>query len=653
MQGRKPDASSRIPESFIHDVLSRTDIVSLVDAYVPLKRAGRNYTACCPFHKEKTPSFSVSPDKQFYYCFGCGATGNAISFVMDYQRLDFVAALKQLARAAGMELPKSEEFRGPSYQPLYEALAFANQFFQAQLKNPQIGKRGQQYFRQRKVSGETAKEFNLGYAPAGWDNLIQAAKAAGISLQNLLQTGLVTEKSETKHFDMFRDRVMFPIRNTKGQVIGFGGRVLGDDKPKYLNSPETPVFHKRRELYGLYEARQAGKFERLLVVEGYMDVIALAQYGLRYAVATLGTATSTEHIELMYRQVSEIVFCFDGDAAGRRAAWRALESALPALRDGRQARFLFLPEGEDPDTLIRVEGKELFEDRMKRATPLGEFLFDHLKDEIDTSSLEGKARLAKAAQPLIALLPQGVLRQLMTQRLSELTGLDTHTLTQALAGEAPSSPSEASNKPGTTESVTAAGADADQVYSYDDYAQFSEPEDESQQFEPYPSEQKFKGKGKGKVFDKKKGGPIQREPLPQREKAAPVTSFIDRTIQILLHAPDAAAQLEIPAELNTLTKPNAKLLRDLLEFSHSEPHCNIISVLAHWHGTEEAEQLFALAAREFLLEPKDQSVSLKDALLNVRKLYVEEELQKLLQSNSPDKDKLRELLNLKNVLTKH
>ncbi|HET8668146.1 MAG TPA: DNA primase [Terriglobales bacterium] len=650
MQGRKPDANSRIPESFIHDVLSRTDIVSLIDAYVPLKRAGRNYTACCPFHKEKTPSFSVSPDKQFYYCFGCGATGNAISFVMDYQRLDFIGALKQLARVAGMELPKSEEFRGPSYQPLYNALAFANQFFQDQLRNPQNGKRGQQYFKQRKVTGETAKAFALGYAAPGWDNLIQAAKKAGIATEHLLQTGLITEKSPQKQFDMFRDRVMFPIRNLKGQVIGFGGRVLGDEKPKYLNSPETPVFHKRRELYGLYEARQAGKFERLLVVEGYMDVIALAQFGVRYAVATLGTATSTEHIELMFKQVTEIVFCFDGDAAGRRAAWRALESALPALRDGRQASFLFLPEGEDPDSLIRVEGKELFEDRLKRATPLGEYLFEHLKEEIDTRSLEGKARFAKTAQPLIALLPQGVLRQLMTQHLSELTGLDIHTLTQALAGEAPA------QTPAETSSARHAEPDhtnfdeADYPAYYDSRPDYPEPEQDQPGYEPYPAEPK---KLKGKFFDKKKGNPIQRQPLPQRVSAAPVTSLIDQTIQILLHAPDAAAQLEIPNELNALTKPNAKLLRELLEFAHSEPHCNIISILAHWHGTEEAEQLFALAAKEFLLEAKNQSVSLKDALLNVRRLYVDEALQKLLQSNPPDKEKLRELLNLQNALKKH
>jgi len=635
MQGRKPDAaSSRIPESFIHDVLSRTDIVSLIDAYVPLKRAGRNYTACCPFHKEKTPSFSVSPDKQFYYCFGCGATGNAISFIMDYQRQDFIGALKQLARVAGMELPKSEEFRGPSYQPLYHALAFANQFFQDQLKSPQTGKRGQQYFRQRKVTGETAKAFGLGYAAPGWDNLIQAAKKAGISLQHLLETGLITEKSETKQFDMFRDRVMFPIRNLKGQVIGFGGRVLGDEKPKYLNSPETPVFHKRRELYGLYEARQAGKFERLLVVEGYMDVIALAQCGLRYAVATLGTATSTEHIELMFKQVNEIVFCFDGDAAGRRAAWRALESALPALRDGRQAGFLFLPDGEDPDSLVRVEGKELFEDRLKRATPLGEYLFEHLKEEIDTHSLEGKARFAKTAQPLIALLPQGVLRQLMTQKLSELTGLDTHTLAQALAGEAPTPQEPEPNYP----PVVVPGDEAA------DYADYFDAQN------PAPTQEKGR---KGEFFNKQKGNPIQRQPLPQRDNTAPVTSLIDKTIQILLHSPDAAMQLEIPQELNQLTKPNAKLLRELLEFAHSEPHCNIISILAHWHGTDEAEQLFALAAKEFLLEPKNQTVSLKDALLNVRRLYVDEALQKLLQSNPPDKEKLRELLNLQNALKKH
>lgn len=642
MQGRKPDARGRIPEGFIHDVLSRTDVVTLIDSYVPLKRAGRNYTACCPFHKEKTPSFSVSPDKQFYYCFGCGAAGDAISFVMDYQRSDFITAVKQLARSAGMEVPNAEEFQGPSYKPLYDALAFANDFFQQKLKDPQTGKSGQSYFKKRKLTREIAREFNLGYAPPGWDNLILAAKKAGVSLQNLLQTGLITEKSETKQFDMFRDRVMFPIRDIKGRIIGFGGRVLGDEKPKYLNSPETPVFHKRRELYGLFEARQAGKLEKLLVVEGYMDVIALAQFGVRYAVATLGTATSTEHIELMYRQVNEIIFCFDGDAAGRRAGWRALESALPALRDGRQAGFLFLPEGEDPDTLIRVDGCELFEHKLKSAMPLGEFLFEHLKSEIDTSSFEGKAKLAKAAQPLIAQLPEGVLKQLMTQRLSELTGLDVITLSRALTGESAHQATETSTKPDPARNIPANDdyefAPAYEIISHPEYNDWQEQKSEKNQ--------RYGKKDKA-------GNPIQRRPLPKPEQRMQVTSLIDNTIQILLHAPDAAATLEIPNELNALEKPNAKLLRELLEFTHNEPHCNTISVLAHWHGTEEADQLFALAAREFLLEPKTQSISLKEALLGLRKLYVDEELHKLLQSNAPDKEKLRELLNLKNVLTKH
>lgn len=373
-----------IPQSFIDDLLNRTDIVEVVSSRIQLKKTGKNYSACCPFHKEKTPSFTVSPDKQFYYCFGCGAGGNALGFVMDHDQLEFPQAVEELAKRAGMDVPREERGgrghtpRQPTDSPLYPLLSAAAEFYKQALKSHPARKAAVNYLKGRGLTGEIARDFGLGFAPPGWDNLLKHLGGDNLQLKAMLDAGLLVENSDTgKRYDRFRDRVMFPIRDSRGRIIAFGGRVLGDDKPKYLNSPETPVFHKGQELYGLYEARQKNRdLDEIMVVEGYMDVIALAQQGIRNAVATLGTATSEEHIKRLFRLVPSILFCFDGDQAGRKAAWRALESVLPNLQDGKRVRFLFLPEGEDPDSLVRAEGEDAFRARItQQAQPLAEYFF--------------------------------------------------------------------------------------------------------------------------------------------------------------------------------------------------------------------------------------------------------------------------------------
>ena len=355
----------RIPQQFIEELLGRADIVELIDKRVPLKKQGREFAACCPFHNEKSPSFFVSPVKQFYHCFGCGAHGTALSFLIEYEHMEFPEAVRELASLVGMEMPQLErgEDKTSVLAPLYEVLDRAARYYREQLKRaPQAI----DYLKNRGLTGEIAAEFGLGYVPAGWDNLLKVVGTDSGSQQALLGAGMLIEKEgEHRFHDRFRERVMFPIRDSRGRIIGFGGRILDKGEPKYLNSPETALFHKGRELYGLYEARQALRdIPRLLVVEGYMDVVALAQYGLRYAVATLGTSTTEEHLKKLFRVAPEVVFCFDGDRAGRAAAWRALENALPEAQDGRQIRFLFLPDGEDPDTLVRKEGKDAFEKRI-------------------------------------------------------------------------------------------------------------------------------------------------------------------------------------------------------------------------------------------------------------------------------------------------
>ena len=409
-----------IPESFIQELLHRVDIVDLIDAHVPLRKAGANYAACCPFHNEKTPSFTVSPTKQFYHCFGCGAHGTAIGFLMEYSGLGFVDAVKDLAARVGMLVPDDtgRTHDGPRLPALNELMARASRYYYEQLKRSE---KAIAYLKQRGVSGEIAQRFGIGYAPDGWQNL--AAVFEDYSASGLQQAGLVIRNEQGRLYDRFRDRVMIPIVSPKGDVIAFGGRVLGEGEPKYLNSPETPLFEKGRELFGLPQARQALREKNAaIVVEGYMDVVALAQHGVGNAVATLGTATTGTHVQKLLRQVDRVVFCFDGDAAGRKAAWRALENSLDALPEQKSVGFAFLPEPEDPDSYVRTHGTAAFERLLAQAMPLSEFMLKELASRCDMTNAEGRARLVAEAKPLLARLQTPLLRLQLVKRLAEASG---------------------------------------------------------------------------------------------------------------------------------------------------------------------------------------------------------------------------------------
>jgi len=412
--------AGRIPDSFLDELVARSDIVEVISARVPLKKAGREYKACCPFHNEKSPSFWVSPDKQFYHCFGCGAHGTVIGFLMQYEKMEFLDAVADLAQRAGLEMPRSaREARDPGSVDLHDLMARVSRFFEQNLAD---NARARAYVEARGVEAKTRAQFALGYAPDSWDALLKRFGADEEERRRLLQVGLVVEREARAgerapgYYDRFRDRLMFPIRDSRGRVIGFGGRVIDQGEPKYLNSPETPLFHKGRELYGLFEARQArSDLQRLVIVEGYMDVVRLHQAGITHAVATLGTATTQEHLGKIFRLTSEVVFCFDGDRAGRQAAWRALENSLPQALDGRALKFMFLPEGHDPDTLVGAE--------------------------VDLDHVDGRAKLKALAMPLFARMPEGIYREMLAEQLAARVGMPAATLKRAFAaggaGKAP------------------------------------------------------------------------------------------------------------------------------------------------------------------------------------------------------------------------
>jgi len=412
-----------IPKNFIQDLLNRLDIVDVVERYVPLKKAGANFVACCPFHNEKSPSFTVSQTKQFYHCFGCGAHGTAIGFVMEHAGLGYVDAIEELARSVGLEVPNERPAAGEAYQKvapdLYEVMQTATRYYREQLK---LDQRAIDYLKQRGLSGEIAAKFGIGYAPDGWQNL--SAAFPDYQDATLNETGLVITSDEGKRYDRFRDRIMFPIINVRGQVIGFGGRVLDKGEPKYLNSPETPLFEKGRELYGLFQAQKAIRAgQQVLVVEGYMDVVALAQHGVEYAVATLGTATTPNHIQKLLRLTEHIVFCFDGDKAGQRATWRALENALPYLQDGKRISFLFLPVEHDPDSFVREFGKAVFEQRIQEAMPLSAYLLREASAELDLRTQEGRNQLLQRAKPLLTAIVAPATALLLRKEVAALSGV--------------------------------------------------------------------------------------------------------------------------------------------------------------------------------------------------------------------------------------
>jgi DNA primase len=544
-----------IPQSFIDDLVARTDIVELIGSRVPLKKAGREYRACCPFHSEKTPSFWVSPDKQFYHCFGCGAHGTALGFLMNYDRMTFPEAVEELAARAGVDVPREarrdDDTRAPT-EPLYELNGRVAAFYAQELARDT---RALEYVRRRGLEPATLKQFQIGYAPNSWNELLRRFGGGEVERRALAEVGLVVEREAQtaregeRFYDRFRDRLMFPIRDARGRVIAFGGRIIDQGEPKYLNSPESALFHKGRELYGLYEARRGEtgqprtKLTRLLVVEGYMDVVRLHQAGIGYAVATLGTATTPEHLKRMFRLVSEVVFCFDGDRAGRAAAWRALGNALPEAREGRELRFLFLPEGEDPDSLVGREGRDAFEARLDSALPLSEYLVRELGEQFDLAHADGRARFAAAAQPLLAKVPDGVFRELLLARLAETIGLPAERLERLWAtgsqpGESRAKPASAAHQGGRPTATSA---------------------------------------GRG--------------------------SLVRQAITLLVHFPRAASGVAagVLDALEGLPQPGVPLLRELLSQQREDPCETTAQLLERWRQRAEAPQLARLASTPVLL----------------------------------------------------
>jgi len=570
-----------IPQTFIDDLLDRVDIVDVVNSRVQLKKAGKNYKACCPFHEEKSPSFTVAQDKQFFYCFGCGAGGNALGFVMEFDRVDFLPAVEMLAKNAGLEIPREaapDRAVSKKKDNLYSILTESDHFFRQQLRSHQGAATAVDYLKGRGLSGQIAAAFGVGYAPPGWDNLLNAAGTEPDKIKLLEESGmLIVKPEEKKQYDRFRHRIMFPIRDQRGRTIGFGGRVLDDSTPKYLNSPETPVFHKGRELYGLYEARQALKeIPCLIMVEGYMDVIALAQYRIHNAVATLGTALTENHLQKLFRYTSELVFCFDGDSAGVRAAGRSLEIALPEMRDGVSAKFLFLPDGEDPDSMVRKLGSDEFQKQVEGATPLSEFLFDQLSEGIDTSTADGKARLSKVCAPQINRIPQGVFRQLMLEELSRRTGISADNLRDYVASHKPPEQRTAAQP----SSAPAQGSQGQQ-----DPGNYDEPMETR--------------------------GDLDYEPFPElvaerrsKMRLAPI-KFLTA---LLLNHPDLAQHIEDISLLDSSTDADMALFLRVLKVVRDNPHYKPSHIFAYWLGThgnqDETKVLQSLAASELYHPPK-------------------------------------------------
>lgn len=544
--------SGLIPQDFIDDLIARADVVEIVGRRVQLKKAGREFKACCPFHDEKTPSFTVSPGKGFYHCFGCGAHGTAIGFLMEFDHMSFVEAIESLASSMGVEVPRSESDKpARRYDELFSLMDSVARYWQAAMKETQTAV---DYLKNRGIDGATAKRFGIGYAPDGWSNVLDKFGKSSEATERLLATGLIIRKDSGQHYDRFRDRIMFPIRDTRGRTIGFGGRTLGDGEPKYLNSPETVLFHKGRELYGLFEARQALRnIEQLVVVEGYMDVVALARHGIDFSVATLGTATTSEHLNQLFRLTENVFFCFDGDRAGKAAAWRALENALPQIREGRQIRFVFLPEGQDPDSFVNENGADAFVDALDNGVALSGFLIDELASQVDMESVDGRARLAELARPLVNKIPTGVYRELLTESLAAAVGLTAAKLEKMIAG-------------GTAQD----------------------------------------GKAKAPLTG---AGRERRKPV-----RAGNPSVVRHALTIILNHPVAGRTLDID-KLAGVNRPGTDLLRAVIETVRAQPNITTAGLLERWRHDTHGRHLGKLAAAALPLdEDFDPAAELDECL---------------------------------------
>jgi DNA primase len=540
-----------IPQGFIDELIARADIVEIIGARVPLKKAGREYKACCPFHGEKTPSFTVSPQKQFYHCFGCGVHGTVLGFLMQHDRLSFPEAIEDLAARVGLEIPRAaaegQSTARRADDSAFELMARVARFYGETLSRDV---RAKNYLQQRGLTKEIIDRFAIGYAPNSWNEVLKRFGGSEEARRSLSDLGLIVERDRAqaregeKHYDRFRDRIMFPIRDARGRTIAFGGRVIDQGEPKYLNSPETVLFHKGRELYGLHEVRQSRTpLSRLMVVEGYMDAVRLHQFGIAYAVATLGTATTPEHFKRIFRLVSEVTFAFDGDRAGRAAAWRALQHALPEVREGREIRFLFLPEGHDPDTLVGAEGREGFEKRLADALPLSEYLIRELAEQADLSHADGRGRFAAAARPLVAKIPAGIYHELLLNRIAQTIELSVDRL-QAVWTEGPASVPTATKAAGS-------------------------PPDRGQ-----------RSAGRG--------------------------SLVQQAVEVLLNAPELAAQISESqlASLAALQQPNSDFLLEFLRGLRARPAQNAGQVLERFRDHPYSKYLERLASRETLISDR-------------------------------------------------
>ncbi|HCG8704925.1 TPA: DNA primase [Vibrio parahaemolyticus] len=559
--------AGHIPRSFIDDLLARLDIVDIIDARVKLKKKGKNYGACCPFHNEKTPSFSVSQEKQFYHCFGCGAHGNAIDFMMEFERLEFVEAIEELASYLGLDAPREQRSGGGGQfnsgpqasssekRSLYDLMGSIAQFYRNQLKQPS-SKVAIEYLKDRGLSGEIVQKFGIGYVADEWD-LVRKNFGQNKDNQDMLVTGgMLIENDKGNRYDRFRGRIMFPIRDRRGRVIGFGGRVLGEGTPKYLNSPETPIFHKGKELYGLYEVLQAHREPaQILVVEGYMDVVALAQYGVDYSVASLGTSTTGDHIQMLFRQTNTVVCCYDGDRAGKEAAWRALENALQFLKTGNTLKFLFLPDGEDPDSYVRKYGKAAFEQQIEQATPLSSYLFDNLIElhQINLGNNEGKSALRAYASALIDKIPDPYFQELLEKRLDERTGFDNR---------------------------------------------LRQPRKKISETRPQPHKE------------------IKRTPMRE-------------VIALLIQNPSYAQMVPDLSSVRDLSIPGLSLFADVLDKCQAHPHINTGQLLEHWRNSQNEALLSRLASWDIPLDEDNQEEIFLDSLDKIIAQCVEKQIENL------------------------
>jgi DNA primase len=589
--------SGRIPQHFIDELVARADIIEVIGSRVPLKKGGKEYKACCPFHDEKSPSFTVVPDKQFYHCFGCGAHGTALGFLMEYDHLGFVEAVEELAARVGLEVPREQDatVKPKPADDLFAVLDQVAEFYRRQF---QADPRVTDYARRRGLNEDTLSRFSIGYSPNAWDALLKAFGATEADQRRLLQAGLVIERERRGdsdsgdaassaartggYYDRFRDRLMFPIRDSRGRTLGFGGRVIDQGEPKYLNSPETELFHKGRELYGLFEARQATRnLTRLLVVEGYMDVARLHQAGITYAVATLGTATTPDHLQRLFRIVSEVVFCFDGDRAGKAAAWRALENALPQVRQGRQIRFLFLPDGHDPDSLVGEEGREAFEARLKGALSFSDYFIRELSSRVDIATVDGRAQLAETARPLVEKIPPGVYRELLVDALARVIGMAPEKLESLLSlGSQPKGESPTAHRPAAFGATTYRS----------------------------PQQRTALGAGRG--------------------------SLVRQAIRILVHHPAIAPESTVPVELKSLNQLGAPLLNQLLEQLREVPCSSMAVLLVRWRDHPDFDSLDKLSQQEYPADSVAAKAELEGALKRLIEDYPQQRTQWLLDKKN-------------------